>query len=513
MISKRKIWFLVAGTVTAVAVALTAVVLYDWKMPHVRAELIRILSEQLDSRVDLGEISVSLGRTVKITVHDIVIRHRLYPDAPPLVRAEAFTLEASLLAVLRKPRRVASVEVTRLHIFIPPRRKDDAGEDAASSLAAKLRGPSPVIVGSITADDTLLEIGSRKPGRDPRQFEIRKLTLTDAAFDRPTAYQATLTNPVPQGLIESRGTFGPWQPDDPTLTPLTGTYTFNADLNSIKGISGHLDSTGAFEGRLEQILAKGTTRTPDFSLDMGGQPVPLTTEFTAIVDGTNGDTVLQSVEATIGRTPLKARGGIVHMPGQKGRTVELDITIDGGRLEDMLRLAIEGEPDMTGRLKLKTHLELPPGEASVPIRLRLKGDFHVATARFASDSVQAKIDELSRRARGKPNDTAIDNVASDLNGTFVLGDGLMRMAQVSFAVRGAAINLHGNYSLTHRTVDFAGTARMDAHASEMVTGWKRIPLKIFDPILAKDGAGTVLPIHIFGPVAKPEFKVEMKKIF
>ena len=513
MISKRKIWFLVAGTVAAVAAVFTVVVLYDWKLPHVRAELIRVLSEQLDSRVDLGEISVSLGRTVKVTVRDVVIHHRLYPDAPPLLRAEAFTIEASLLAVLRKPRRIASVEVTKLHIFIPPRRKDDAGEDAASALAEKLRGPSPVLIGRITADDTLLEIGSRKPGHDPRPFEIRKLTLTDAAFDRPTAYQATLTNPVPQGLIESRGTFGPWQPDDPTLTPLTGTYTFNADLNSIKGLGGHLDSTGTFEGRLEQILAKGTTRTPDFSLDIGGQPVPLTTEFTAIVDGTNGDTVLQSVEATIGKTPLKARGGIVHMPGPKGRTVELDITIDGGRLEDMLRLAIEGEPDMTGRLKLKTHLELPPGEASVPIRLRLKGDFHVATARFASDTVQNKIDELSRRARGKPEDTAIDNVASDLNGTFVLGDGLMRLAQVSFAVRGAAINLHGNYSLPHRTVDFAGTARMDAHASEMVTGWKRIPLKILDPILAKDGAGTVLPIHISGPVKKPEFKVEMKKIF
>ena len=149
-------------------------------------------------------------------------------------------MEASLLAVLRKPRRISSIEVTKLHIFVPPRRKDDAGKDAASALAGKLRGPSPVIVGRITTDDTLLEIGSSKPGRDPRQFEIRKLTLTDAAFDRPTAYQATLTNPVPKGLIESRGTFGPWQPDDPTLTPLTGTYTFNADLNSIKGLGGHL---------------------------------------------------------------------------------------------------------------------------------------------------------------------------------------------------------------------------------------------------------------------------------
>jgi hypothetical protein len=100
--------------------------------------------------------------------------------------------------------------------------------------------------------------------------------------------------------------------------------------------------------------------------------MPLTTEFTAIVDGTNGDTILQAVQATLGRTPLTARGGIVHMPGRKGRTIELDITIDRGRLEDMLRLAVEGEPDMTGGLKLKTHLELPPGEASVPIRLRLE---------------------------------------------------------------------------------------------------------------------------------------------
>ena len=127
--------------------------------------------------------------------------------------------------------------------------------------------------------------------------------------------------------------------------------------------------------------------------------------------------------------------------------------------------------------------------------------------------MQAKIDDLSRRARGKPEDKGIENVSSDLDGDFVLGNGLMRLSQVAFAVRGAAINLQGTYSMTDRAVDFAGTARMDAHASDMITGWKRIPMKILDPILAKDGAGTVLPIHIFGPVAKPEFKVEMKKIF
>src|SRR5262249_18275566 len=121
--------------------------------------------------------------------------------------------------------------------------------------------------------------------------------------------------------------------------------------------------------------------------------------------------------------------------------------------------------------------------------------------------------ELSRRGRGRPEDIGIERVASDLDGAFALGDGLMHFSRIAFGVRGAIIRLQGTYSLTHRTLDFAGTARMEAHASQMVTGWKKIPLKILDPILAKDGAGTLLPIRISGPVTKPEFKIEVKKVF
>jgi hypothetical protein len=68
--------------------------------------------------------------------------------------------------------------------------------------------------------------------------------------------------------------------------------------------------------------------------------LPLNTTFTAIVDGTNGDTVLDAVSATLNHTPLQARGGVVHMGSQKDRTVELDVRIDNGRLEDILRLAM-----------------------------------------------------------------------------------------------------------------------------------------------------------------------------
>jgi hypothetical protein len=296
---------------------------------------------------------------------------------------------------------------------------------------------------------------------------------------------------------------------------LTGDYEFrDADLGTIKGIGGMLESTGRFTGVLERIVAQGATKTPDFSLDVGGTPMPLDTVYTAIVDGTNGDTFLKPVRAILGRTRMTADGGIVHTPGRKGRTVELDVLIEDGRLEDVLRLAIDSTPPaMSGALKMKTRLELPPGDRPVPRRLYLKGEFHVASARFASNKVQNKIDELSRRGRGRPADRVVDNVASDLQGRFELKDGVLTLSPVSFSVRGALIQMRGRYSLVHSTLDFTGTARLNARLSEMVTSWKRFPLKILDPLFAKEGAGAVFPIRVSGPVKKPEFKVEIKKVF
>src|SRR4030095_6906814 len=127
---------------------------------------------------------------------------------------------------------------------------------------------SPVVIDRLTSSNAELAIASRKPDRPPRTFLIHDLTLTDAAFDRPTKYDARLTNPKPVGMILAKGTFGPWDPDEPTQTPLTGDYEFrDADLGTIKGIGGMLESTGSFTGVLERIVAQGATQLPDFSLD------------------------------------------------------------------------------------------------------------------------------------------------------------------------------------------------------------------------------------------------------
>ena len=89
---------------------------------------------------------------------------------------------------------------------------------------------------------------------------------------------------------------------------MTGKYTFeHADLNTIKGIGGTLHSVGDFTGRLDRIEVHGTADVPDFSLDTANHPVPLHTQFSAIVDGTTGDTYLQPVEAKLGESEFSCR--------------------------------------------------------------------------------------------------------------------------------------------------------------------------------------------------------------
>ena len=65
--------------------------------------------------------------------------------------------------------------------------------------------------------------------------------------------------------------------------------------------------------------------------------------FSATVDGTNGDTLLHPVTAHLLNTVIVAQGGVVRSPDKKGKEITLDVTVDKGRLEDLLRLAGKGD--------------------------------------------------------------------------------------------------------------------------------------------------------------------------
>jgi hypothetical protein len=166
---------------------------------------------------------------------------------------------------------------------------------------------------------------------------------------------------------------------------------------------------------------------------------------------------------------------------------------------------------MTGLVNVRAKLDIPPGEAEVIERMDLDGTFNVQAARFTSRAIQNRVDELSRRGRGRPKDEGIDDVASNLRGSFRLHEARMTLRALSFRVRGAEVRLTGNYGINSERLDFRGTLRLQAKASQTQTGWRSLVLKVFDPLLDGEGAGTVLPISVTGTRDHPKFGADIKQ--
>ncbi|MBI2822985.1 MAG: AsmA family protein [Acidobacteria bacterium] len=337
------------------ATAVLAVILIFWVGKNyfaamAREQVVRKLEERYASEVELGDFRLTIFPTIVFEADKLVFRHHGRRDVPPLITVQRIAVSLLPWQLLRNPVRVRLVELTGLEIQVPAgrdadRKRDHADEAEADSAGLGKTGEKyPFLVERIQADGTLLKILPKKQGKEPLTFDIHELSLWSVGTDQPMSFETKLKNAKPPGLINSTGRFGPWDKEDPGLTPVSGTYTFqNADLSVFKGISGKLSSEGKYQGVLERIVVDGWTDTPDFAVKVAGHPVPLKTRFHSIVDGTDGDTLLQPVQGEFLSVALDAKGGVVGTPGVKGKSVKLDVVVAKARVEDLLRLALKPE--------------------------------------------------------------------------------------------------------------------------------------------------------------------------
>ena len=510
--NRRRRW--VAGVAVAlivtVTVASSGLYLYADRLieRRLRPAIIELLERRFESEVELDKLSVGFARALSIRGEGLTLRHHGRRDIPPVIRIGAFTIAADARELWSG--RVDRVHLEGLEIVIPPRRGADLPSLDAESEGAS-GGKPDVYIRELLAEDSMLTITSKHDGKQPRVFRIRKLRFEDFEFSRATPFEAALSNPTPEGEIAAVGKFGPWNGDEPSLTEVEGTFLFDADLGTIPGIGGALHAEGTFTGPLEYIETSGQTYTKGFHLSSGGASFPLDVAYDAIVDGTNGDTRLENVRGKLADSTIHARGEIVRVPGVDGRRITLDTTTQGGRLEDFIKLTTQVRTSpIIGLVDARARLDIPPGDAEVIDRLRLDGTFHVGSARFTR-AIQERVDELSRRGQGRPRDERIDNVASDLRGSFVLENAHMTLRSLRFSVRGAEVRLAGTYDVKNERMNFSGTLRLQARASRTQTGWRSLLLRLFDPFLDAEGAGTVLPITITGTPDAPQFRADVKK--
>jgi hypothetical protein len=505
----------------AVAIVVGVMLLVPASSEKARERLVAALANRLDAEVELQELRVHTLPSLRAEGRGLTIRHRGRRDVPPLISIAHFSAEGGVMGLLRK--HISRVDIEGLDIQIPPDRNHD-GEDKESAAGEAHHKPRPgreqddaartFVVDRLSATAARLTIIPGEAGKPPKVWDIHDLRMTSVSAGTAMPFDATLDNAIPPGAIATSGTFGPWASDEPGRTPLDGVFTFSrADLSVFKGISGVLSAHGQFGGLLERIDIHGETETPEFKVSTG-LPVPLHTRYHAIVDGTNGNTLLDEVNASFLNTAIVAKGGVIGKPHQHGRTVTLDVTISRGRLEDILRLAIKTpKPPMIGGLNLTTAFVLPPGDEEVVRKLRLDGRFTIAGTRFTNSTVQEKINELSHRSSGNVRDAAMPRVASRFDGSFKLGGGRLEIPGVKFDVPGSLVDLAGTYDLVPETLDFKGMLFMDVKVSDTTTGLKHLLLKLADPLFRRDGGGSAIPIKVSGSRSDPSFGLDKGRMF
>jgi hypothetical protein len=509
--------------------------------PFLRARIVQGLENRFHARVELDSFHVSLVNGLWAEGKGL----RIWPPAQvegvttlagtgePLIRLAEFRFHAPLRYSPGKPIHISVLELKGLIVHVPPRShlEHPAAGNAPVAVAGKAQGGQgkpgllSFVLEKMECTDAQLVLETSKPGKLPLEFAIARLEVTGIATDGAMKFDAELTNPRPKGTIYTTGTFGPWQTADPGESPITGDYRLeHADLATFHGIAGILSSTGRFQGTLRDITVDGVTNTPDFRLTNFGNALPLSTHFHAQVDGTDGDTWLSPVDATLGHSHFTAEGQIVRVvtsegggpPHSVGHDIALKVNVDKARIEDFLALAGRTNNTLlTGAVTLKTTLHIAPGTPPVHERLKLDGWFVLDNARFTSSRIQGRIAELSLRGQGRPNELKTADaggILSHMEGSFQLGGGVLTLPRLNYTVPGAKIDLKGAYGLDGGTLNFAGTARMDATVSAMVGGWKGILLKPANRFLKKDGAGTLVPIHIEGTREDPKFGIDFDRL-
>lgn len=478
----------------------------------VRKRTADYLRERFKSSVQFTDFHISMYPHTHIIIDGLVMRHEGRTDVAPLIQISTVTVDAKFENLLATRPFIAHVTLDGLRINTPPHQP--GGEPMIHGTHVDLSAKFPVTIARITANEARVVI-LRRDTKPPREFEVHQLEMDNVNFDHPASFHALLTNPVPKGEIHCDGQFGPWQANNPSQTPVRANYTFhNADMSTLKGLKGILSSEGTFSGPLDYLNVEGKTDIPDFALRTSDHPMALHTDFSAVVDGTNGNTYLNLVTAKFRHTTIVTKGEVVdEYPTVKGRTIVMNAVSKSARIEDLLLLAVKSNPPvMTGAANLKARILIPEGPLDLIKRLQIDGQFDVGAAQFTSDSVQAKVNSLSRRGQGKPKDMDLTAV-SKLQGAFRMDGDEIDFSRLSFSVPGADINLAGNYGFDSGVLNFRGKLLLQAKLSQTFTGAKSFFLKAVDPFFkGKNGekAGTVLPIKIIGTKDHPVFGLDFR---
>ena len=469
--------------------------------PFSRDAMTRALEEATSRPVEIGSFRSSYFPP-GCMAENVRVLHNSRPGGTPLITIQKLIVVGSLTGMITSPKRLAEVKIIGMHVRIPGKGPNGEG-DRSVALNGGDSGKS-LTISKIVADGTLLEFLPSEPGDKPYQLRIDGLIIRDVGAGKPMTYRANLTNTEPPGVIRAEGKFGPWNPKDPGVTPVAGSFLYNdVNLGKFEGISGTLQAKGTFNGPLAHIQAEGTTETPDFHVSGSGTAVRMTVGFHAIVNGTNGDTSIEPADAHFLRTEAVVRGAVEGHSGEKGKTATLAIAIANGRIEDVLRLFVH-DKDRADERRVERQREGRLASRTAEVSARKSGWTSISGSTTASSRAGARKRpstssgradwanprRRSRRIRGPCSPTSA---------------GILRFAtesghSVMSRLRCRALR-RSSTALTDSSIAAwicTASSNTEGRLSDTTSGFKAVVVKLITPFFKKKHDVKIVPFKITG---------------
>jgi hypothetical protein len=521
--TKRRKWLRVSAAVIGAALLLfVALVRIFW--PFTEAKVKAAIEEDWPGEVEIGGFRPLIFPHPGCIAQNVKLSLRSGSQTVAIISVDLGRLESRYSDFLWRPHFVAQLVLNGFRVHLPDKGKwrtlHGSGRSSENLTANRY--------GEIIADNSSLTI-ERAPDKQPLLFSVYHLKLMDIRRESGFTFETWFHNAIPPGEIAASGRFGPWNSADFQKSPVSGGYQFrDARLGVFEGISGMLASTGHFSGTIGRIAVDGRTDTPDFRVTSSRHSVSLHTDFSAVVNGKNGDVVLRQVNAKFLETGVLAKGSIAGEKGEHGKTAVLDIEIPRGAINDVLRLFVKApEPPMRGPGSFRAHVTIPSGPEHFLNRVILDGDFLVREAKFTNLERQKDINDLSWRASGKKekdkkkfkakdanyhtrsDQGEAEPVAMEFHSHLRLVNGVANFSGLEMTVPGAEAHLAGNYHIHSEKVDIHGDLKTEAPLSKEASGIKAVLLKPLDPFFKHKKAGAVVPVGITGSYDHPHFGMEL----
>ena len=495
---RRRLSIILAAVALLLAIAGSWFIRTNW--PYRYRKIKPMLENELASQIQITSYHRIYFPNPGFVATGLTLRRKSALNLPPLGHAEMMEVRGRWSDLLLLRRRLQIVELTGLHIVLPPIGSQANRANFPPGSSSDFTGPDTAIE-MFKIHNSIFEI--METGGKRLIFPVRELNLAHFEKNKPINYSLDMQNAIPAGRIESRGTFGPLNTKQIGTTPVSGYFTFTSiHLHDVGNIGGIMSAQGQFHGPLQSIEAHANTLTPNFSVD-NGKPTRVAASVQCMVNGVSGDVVLQDIEAHTGATTVHASGAVEGSP----KATNLDINVKDGRAEDVMRPFITGEVPITGPVWLHSHAYLEPvGRGPFLHRLHLAGAFDVPSERLTSQKTEKSLTDFSHRAQNdkdkkdaelSPNSPATDTLSS-LKGPVQVEDGIASSKHLTFRIPGAEADLSGTFNFHNQVVHLAGNLRMDTDISHTTTGFKSFLLKPLAPFFKKKNAGALVPIAVTG---------------